>query len=102
MNLLFAAATTKVFGEAVTDPHLQIVSLVGALTMFIGGAALVFTTRMVDEDRIRSEPSISKLFGAGLPPRRILTALGRRTQTIGFAALVIGLALLIYVGFRNS
>jgi hypothetical protein len=97
MNPLLANTTVQVLGKNVTDPVLQQVSVLAIIPIFIGMIALVMTSRMVDEERIRAEPSIAKLFGRGLPPRRILTDTGRKVQMAAFFALGIGGVLLLFL-----
>jgi hypothetical protein len=94
---LIAETSMQVLGKDVVNPTLQLVGFLSFILIFAGMASLAMTVRMVDEERIRAEPSISKLFGAGLPPRRILTDTGRKLQIVGFACAGLGLALTLLV-----
>ncbi len=97
-----ADTTVRVLGKQVTDPTLQLISFLAILPIFLGMFALVMTSRMIDEDRIRAEPSVAKLFGRGLPPRRVLTDAGRKVQTAAFISLVVGGMLLLVVFIKTQ
>lgn len=97
MNALLAETTMKVLGKEVADPQLQMLGLIAFIPLFLGGMALVLTQRMVDEERLRAEPSVSNLFGRGIPPRRILTDFGKKVQTVAIVALGLGGMLMLYV-----
>lgn len=90
MNLWVAANTMKVLGKEVNDPDLQLLGFVAFIFLFLGGMALVLTQRLVDEARLRAEPSVSALFGQGLPPRRVLTDFGQKVRAAALVTLGIG------------
>lgn len=96
MYLILAATTMKVLGKEVSDPQLQLLGTIMIVPLMLGILLLVLTQRMIDEDRLRAEPRIGKLFGS-LPPRRILSDLGKKVQTAGIAGLALGGVLLLYL-----
>ncbi len=89
--LQFASTSVQVLGKEVIDPRLQLVSAFAFLLLFAGTVGLWATTRMVHEERVRAEASVSKLFGRGLPPRRVLSDGGRKLQTAASIATGVGL-----------
>jgi hypothetical protein len=96
MYSCIAETTMTVLGKEVADPHLQLLGFIMIVPLILGMLALVLTQRMIDEERVRAEPSIAKLFG-GLPPRRVLSDRGKKVQTAGFISVGIGGALLLYL-----
>jgi hypothetical protein len=52
--------TVTVLGRKVTDPNLKWIAQAAFVPIFIGMMALVFSQRMVDEERARAEPRVSK------------------------------------------
>ena len=86
----------QVLGTEVDDPRLRVIGIIAFIALFMGGFPLVLTQKLVDEARLRAEPSISQLFGR-LPPRRVLTDFGRKVQTFAYVSLTIGAALMIYL-----
>ena len=101
MHFPITDATVEVLGKPVVNPKLQWVGSIAILPFFIGAVALVISQRMVDEERIRAEPSIAKIVRSGFAPNRVLTDLGKKVRIIGYAALGIGALLLFYVAINN-
>ena len=84
-------------GKSVTDPLLKMVGGIAVVPIFLGSAALVFSQRMVDEDRLRAEPRVSKFVGGGIVPSRILTDSGRKVRKAAYTSLGIGGVMLLFI-----
>ena len=97
MIAIFAETSVQILGKQVTDPKLQLFSFVAFILFFAGTVGLAMTTRMVDEERIRAEPSISKLFRRGLASKRILTDAGQKIKVTAIIAIIAGIITLITI-----
>lgn len=64
-------------------------STVIVLSFIVGVAAIATLRRHVDEEKIRSQPSVSAVFRARIPPENVLTEAGRRNVKIAKIALTI-------------
>jgi hypothetical protein len=98
MKVQLAETTVTVLGRNVTDPALQLVAQIVFVPLFIGIGALVISQRMVDEERLRAEPRVSKYVGGRFVPSRVLTDLGRKVRTGAYVALgIAGVLLLLLI-----
>jgi hypothetical protein len=101
MTALLADTTMTVLGKSVTDPLLKMVGGIAVVPIFLGSAALVFSQRMVDEDRLRAEPRVSKFVGGGIVPSRILTDSGRKVRKAAYTSLGIGGVMLLFIVLKT-
>lgn len=102
VNAFLSETTVTVLGKKVTDPLLQLVGGIAIVPIFLGMTALVLSQRMVDEERIRAEPRVSKFVGGGLVPRRILTDMGRKVRVAAYVSLAIGGLLLFFTILKTQ
>ena len=56
----------------------------------------------VDEDKLRSEKSISKVFAGGIPPERVLTDVGLRRAKVGKIAIGVFVVCVAYLVIRKN
>jgi hypothetical protein len=93
--------TTTVVTKKLTDPILEAIAQGVPFLMIIVIAGFLASRRMVDEDRVRAEPRVSRLFFGIFPPGRILTDLGRTVQTVTYVALGILAASTAYLMIKT-